>query len=51
MALLLKFDSSEEEDDMLSAFARVLLVGPNVFMTVTVIVQAYLMVKVRVVWG
>lgn len=44
VALLLKFDSSQEEDDTLSAFAGV-LVAANVFMAITVIVQSYLMVK------
>lgn len=44
VALLLKFDSSEEEDDTLSAFAGV-LVAANVFMVITVIVQTYFMVK------
>ena len=44
VALLLKFDVSEEESGPLSAFAGV-LVAANVFMVITVIVQSYFMVK------
>lgn len=44
VALLLKFDVSEEENDTLSAFGNV-LIAANVFMVVTVIVQSYFMVK------
>ena len=44
VALLLKFEASEEESDTLSAFAGV-LVAANVFMAITVIVQSYFMVK------
>lgn len=44
VALLLKYDVSQEEDGALSAFAGV-LVAANVFMVAAVIVQTYLMVK------
>lgn len=44
VALLLRFDVSEEEDHALSAFSGV-LIAANVFMVVTVIVQTYFMVK------
>lgn len=44
VALLLKIDASQEEDDMtLSAFA-VALVAANVFMAIAVVVRSYLMV-------
>lgn len=44
VALLLKFDVSEEESDTLSTFGNV-LVAANVFMIVAVIAQSYFMVK------
>lgn len=44
VALLLRFDVSEEEDHALSAFSGV-LIAANVFMVITVIIQSYFMVK------